>query len=66
MTRIVFSDDRDGGDVVATGVEFEYAGRKHIVHAKEIILSAGYAVRFTVKRDTYAMCRKGDDVSGDP
>lgn len=42
MRRILFSETRDGDDLVATGVEFEFQGQKHVVHAKAVILSAGY------------------------
>ena len=41
VNRIIF-DGKDGDDLIATGVEFEYNGVRHVVNAKkEVILSAG-------------------------
>lgn len=40
---IEFKDAKEGGDIVATGVEFIHEGKSYAVHArKEVILSAGY------------------------
>ena len=41
-TRIIFSDRKEDGELVATGVEFDWKGSRRVVHArKEVILSAG-------------------------
>ena len=48
VTRIVFSGHESDGELVATGVEFEYKGSRSVVHArKEVILSAGYVLSFS-------------------
>ena len=37
---------KEGDDITATGVEFEYDGEVHTVSArKEVIVAAGYALR---------------------
>ncbi|KZS98842.1 GMC oxidoreductase [Sistotremastrum niveocremeum HHB9708] len=42
VSKIVLNDEEKGSDVLATGVEFIYEGKRHVVHAsKEVILSAG-------------------------
>ncbi|KAJ3538477.1 hypothetical protein NM688_g6515 [Phlebia brevispora] len=42
VSRIIFSEDKDGEDVVATGVEFIYEGQKYVVRvSKEVVVSAG-------------------------
>jgi len=43
-TKVLFSDS--SGDLVATGVEFDVAGVRHIVNAnKEVIISAGKSLK---------------------
>ncbi|KAH9928320.1 GMC oxidoreductase [Fomitopsis serialis] len=40
--KILFSDEKDGEDIVAMGVEFVHGGEKHKAHAKkEVIISTG-------------------------
>lgn len=42
-TRILFSESRVKGDLVASGVEFVHGGVSHVVNAnKEVVLCAGY------------------------
>ncbi|KAF7797941.1 hypothetical protein EIP86_009148 [Pleurotus ostreatoroseus] len=42
VSKILFSDVKDGEDIVATGVEFIFEGKKYVVYAnKEVILAAG-------------------------
>ena len=42
VSQILFKDEKDGNDLVASGVEFLVDGKKYVVHArKEVILSAG-------------------------
>lgn len=43
VAQIVFKDEKEDGDLVATGVEFIHGGKKYVVNArKEVVLSAGY------------------------
>ena len=43
-TKVLFSDPN--GDLVATGVEFDVAGVRHVVNAnKEVIISAGKSLK---------------------
>ena len=42
VSKMLFSDVKDGEDIVATGVEFIFEGKKYVVYAnKEVILAAG-------------------------